>query len=238
MRAWIFLVLALVVSVIIGGCSAFHFMREPILGRYTYTQNSVHEAKQPVRVIPIWIDKNFGEADKLAIDDAIKAWNYAMNGYIELKVVDTSFDMEVNKIVESVNEGGWLFMRVNHDNSLVPDNQKGYWTIGFTERVGGHHLYLVRDRLQNDDVFGVTLHEIGHLMGSPHVGERLMYPHYTRARFQCIDWETINAVAGYWNLPIDNLNFCVDKDAGQVSNKEKKELEKGGPILLSCPSGE
>lgn len=239
MKAWFALWLALLVS-LMAGCAAFGFS-EPRLGRYEYTQNTAGAAAQPIRVIPIWIDKNFGAADQLAIDDAINAWNYAMNGYVKLVVVDTKFDMEIPKIVESVRTGGWLFMRINHDSSLVPANSKGFWTIGFCERISGHHLYLVRDRLGNEDVFGVTLHEIGHLMGSDHVGERLMYPHYTRARFQCIDWTTMTTVANVWDLPIENLNYCVDKDPGQVSDMIKKQEEKdnpdgGGPVLSNCPT--
>ena len=235
MKPWIAGILAFLVVFFLSSCSLLR-LNDPILGRYKYTANDQRAAVVPKRVIPIWIDKNFGAADQVAIDDAIRQWNYAMNGYVRLEVVDTSFDMEIPKIVDQVNRGGWLFMRINHDNSIVPENSKGYWTIGFTERIGGHHLYLVRDRLGNDDVFGVTLHEIGHLMGSDHVGIRLMYPHYTRARFQCIDWETIRAVAVYWELDPANLNFCVDKNAGEVADgpeqlKKQEEEMKMGPLL-------
>jgi hypothetical protein len=237
MKAWFSLWLAMLVSLLVG-CAAFGF-NEPRLGRYDYTRNESAHAAAPIRVIPIWIDKNFGAADRIAIDDAVNAWNYAMNGYVVLKVVDTQFDMEIPKIVESVRTGGWLFMRINHDNAMVPSTDKGFWTIGFTERISGHHLYLVRDRLGNDDVFGVTLHEIGHLMGSDHVGKRLMYPHYTRARFQCVDYDTMIAVSNAWDLQIDNLNYCVDREAGSVVDKDKKPEEEvapdGGPVLSNCP---
>lgn len=233
MKAWLVLVLTLAIGVLTG-CNAL--LGQPQLGRYVYTQTAT-QAATPIRTIPIWIDKGFGQADRLAIDDAIRAWNYSMNGYVVLKVVDWEFDMEIGKIVESVKQNGWLFMKIDHTNSMVPDNTKGYWTIGFTERVGGHHLYLVRDRLQNEDVFGVTLHEIGHLMGSEHVGERLMYPHYSRARFQCVDFDTIKSVAEAWDLVPASLNYCVDKEAGDVTDmtpdklKEKKiEMDKG-PLL-------
>lgn len=235
MKAWFSLWLALLVSLLVG-CAALGFS-EPQLGRYEYIRNDVGHAAQPIRTIPIWIDKSFGAADQLAIDDAVNAWNYSMNGYVKLVVVDTQFDMEIPKIVQSVAQGGWLFMKIEHTNPMVPDTTKGFWTIGFVERVGGHHLYLVRDRLQNDDVFGVTLHEIGHLMGSEHVGKRLMFPHYSRARFQCIDWDTMSAVAGSWDLDVSNLNYCVDKEGAVVDKDKKLEEENpdGGPVLVNCP---
>lgn len=231
MKIAIVLVLAAFIAGLIAGCAT---LNQPILNRYQYTRQDLYQG-QPVRVIPIWIDKNFGEADKVAIDDAIQAWNYAMNGYVRLRVVDTAFDMEVDKIVSQVNQNGWLFMKIRSDNKLVPtQSEKGYWTIGFVERVGGNHLYLVRDRLGNDDIFGVTLHEIGHLMGSGHIGERLMYPHYSRARFQCVDYETIKKVADYQKVPLSALNYCVDKDISQVSDSPMKP--EGGTVpLIDCP---
>jgi hypothetical protein len=185
-----------------------------------------------VREIPIWIDKNFGEADKVEIDKAVDSWNYAMNGYVKLKVVDTQFDMEIDKIVTQVNAGGWLFLKIDSKSKLVPaQSEKGFWTIGFCEQIGGHHMYLVRDRLTNDDVYGVTLHEIGHLMGSGHTGQRLMYPHYSRARFQCIDYDTMVKVSSFFDLELDNLNYCVD---GEPVTSEV--AADGGPPVANCPN--
>lgn len=232
MKSIIVVLIALIVAIVVFGCAATLNPSLPKLGQYHYTHVPVYQG-EPRRVIPIWIDKNFGEADKLEIDNAVNAWNFAMNGYIQLKVVDTNFDMEVDKIVKQVREGGWLFMRITSDNKLVPARSTpGFWTIGFCESIGGHHMYLVRDRLSNQDVFGVTLHEIGHLMGSGHVGQRLMYPHYSRARFQCIDYETMVKVAKFFDLELDDLNYCVDGEAPQSKATE------GGTPVSSCPVSE
>lgn len=229
-----FLLLALLSFVIafIIGCAT---LNSPRLGAYYYTQRAV-DVRPPIRTVPIWVDKNFGEADQLTIADAIAAWNYTLNGYIKLEIVDTNFDMEIDKIVSQVNQNGWLFMRINGLNPLIPSNDKGYWTIAFVERIGGHHLYLVRDRLNNADVFGVTLHEIGHLLGAGHVGDHLMYPHYTAAGYQCVDLVSMQAVAAYQHLDWTQLNFCTDKDASQVSELRKGPLG-GGVEEPNCPLG-
>lgn len=224
----------LLIALIVSGCGLFHIMTQPRDGQFVYTQQPQF-AGPAVRTIPIWIDKDFGESDKLAIDDAIKAWNYALNGYIKLQVVDTEFDMEIPKIVEQVKANGWLFMKINSDNPMVPALANGYRTVGFCERVGGNHLYLVRDRLFNQDVFGVTMHEMGHLLGSGHVGEHLMYPHFSRARFQCVDHETLEKVADYNHIPLDRLNFCVDTDGMGNVVKDKGD---GGKEEISCPLGD
>jgi hypothetical protein len=223
MKVLIIVLLAALAALAIGCASSWKIITEPKLGVYSYSHKARYTGT-PVREIPIWIDKNFGEADKVEIDKAIDAWNFAMNGYVILKVVDTHFDMEVSKIVEQVNKGGWLFMKVDSTNKMIPpQDEKGYWTIGFTEQLGGHHMYLVRDRIGNDDVFGITMHEIGHLMGSPHVGQRLMYPHYTRARFQCIDYATQVKVAKFFDIPLEGLNYCTDDlpahvDGGNIAS--------------------
>lgn len=225
--------LVCLIAGVIAGCASTIKLGDPKLGYYEYIRKDAYLGA-PVRTIPIWIDKHFGEADRVAIDDAVMQWNYAMNGHVVLKIVDTNFDMEVPKIQEQMREGGWLFMKIESTNKMIPDRKdKGYWTIGFTERLGGSHMYLVRDRLRNEDIYGVTLHEIGHLMGSDHVGERLMYPHYTRARFQCIDYDTIKTVAKWWNLDVNGLNYCVDKTPGGSAIPKESGTE-----VSNCPAGE
>jgi len=234
MKMFVFLLLLItLLTGLLSGC-ALLLGEGPKLGQYRYTQMELYRGVT-LKTIPIWVDKGFGESDRLAIDDAVRAWNYALNGYIKLNIVDFAFDMEIDKIVRQVNTGGWLFMRIDHDNPMVPiGTDKGFWTIGFTETIGGHHLYLVRDRLANESVLGVTMHEIGHLLGSPHVGDRLMYPHFTRARFQCVDQATIWEVAVYQGIPPDRLNYCVDTDSSSEITKKPSSGEVSGP---ACPLG-
>ena len=208
------------------GCGLLR-VNEPQMGQYSYTHKPNYQGLV-VREIPIWIDRGFGESDRVAIDDAIRAWNYSLNGYIKLRVVDTEFDMEVDKIVTQVKSNGWLIMKIEGNNPMVPVLKDGYRTIGFCERVGGNHLYLIRDRLSNEDIFGVTLHEMGHLLGSGQVGDHLMHPHFSRAKFQCIDSVTLVEVAKYNGIPADRMNYCFDVDA------------MGSPVMdmdieVSCP---
>ena len=202
----LFLIVAL-----IAGCAAFlHPSGEPELGEYNYTHRPLYVG-EPQRVIQVWVDKNFDNEDQVRIAKSVEAWNFVLNGHIKIEIVDTQFDMEVEKIVSQVRSNGWLIMKINSDSMLIPSSEKGFSVIGFTERVGGNHMWLVRDRLTYLSMYGVTLHEIGHLMGSDHVGQRLMYPHYTQARFQCIDFETIKEVAKWNHLPIGDLNYCIPK---------------------------
>lgn len=185
------------------------------LGEYRYVYRQYYTGAN-LKVIPIWVDKNFPAVDLLAIEKAVNQWNFVLNGYIRLEVADVNFDMEVDKIQEQQDRQGWLFMKIQSDNKIIPDqDDPKYKTIGFVDQIGGNHLYLVRDRLYDRDVFGVTLHEIGHLLGSPHRGNRLMHPYYTQANSQCIDWISMNEVAHFQGLPVNRLNYCVDEDSAQ-----------------------
>jgi len=225
----LFLIVLLIGALVIG-CSLL-MTSEPQLGMYSYTHKR-HYHGPAVRVIPIWVDKNFGSADHLQIDAAVGQWNYALNGYVVLRVVDNQFDMEVEKIQESQRRNGWLFMKIDANNPMVPVQKVGVGvTLGFANKVGGNHMYLVRDRLDNDAVFGVTMHEIGHLLGAEHVGNRLMFKHFSRARFQCVDRASLEAVAHYQGISADDLNYCVDK-GNEASNKTPSDSKDD---VIDCP---
>jgi hypothetical protein len=177
---------------------------------YQYTTVSPG-VNAPRRIIPIWIDGDFGTADQVAIGDAVSAWNHALNGYVVLQVVDNNFRMEPSKIVLQVRQGGWLFLKIKGDNPIIPvPPVVGEKVVGFTNMIGGTHLYIIRERLYNEDVFGIALHEIGHLLGAGHKGDKLMHPQYTRVRYQCVDKETMQQVAEYQHLDAEHLNYCVE----------------------------
>ena len=194
----IYLILALLI-----GCGSIN---KEIEQPFNYTDKAwyVGSAKN----IPIWIDNDFSINDKEVIEGAISFWNKALNGHIKLIVVDDKFNMSINRIKLQEKQSGWLIMKISSDSFLTPYSEINYRALGFTDMIGGSHLYLVRDKMKDEYLFGVVLHEIGHLLGSVHVGEGLMSAHFDFIRFRCIDYDTIKAVAAYNDLDINNLNYC------------------------------
>ncbi len=183
-----------------AGCATFH------IGQFQYTHNNLYQGKS--KDIPIWVDNNFGESDRIAIDDAISKWNYSLNGYIHLYVIDDHFNMEISEIEKQRELHGWLLLKINSKGDVRSPQSD---TLAFADKVGGDRVYIVRDHLSNDQIFGVTMHEIGHLLGSEHNKNGLMYSHYSKIGFQCIDYNTVKNVADYWGIFIGNLNYCYDK---------------------------
>ncbi|CAM6006098.1 unnamed protein product [Sphagnum balticum] len=163
----------------------------------------------PLKVIPIWIDADFEEDDQLAIDDAIQQWNFALNGFVRLEVHSTRFNMDMDVVKRVMNGGGWMILKINSTSEFIHDDPaRGHFTLGFANCIGGNRIYLIRDRIQNEWVTGLMLHEIGHLLGATHDGHDLMQANYKWEDFRCIDSDTIAQVASYQHIPANRLNYC------------------------------
>jgi len=171
-------------------------------------------AMVPWKTIPIYLDKQFGQADLLAIDDAINAWNYALNGYVKLRVVSTSFDLEPEVIKQCLAGGCWMIMRIDSSNPMVDDGptvngQPAAKTLAWANDVGGNRIYMIRDRIDNKWMMGVSLHEMGHLLGAKHDNVYLMQAHYNWEDTRCVDYYSIKLVAEYQHLPLGRMNYCI-----------------------------
>lgn len=173
------------------------------LGQYKYTFKKSYATK-PIREIPIWVDRDFGNSDLIAIDDAVNQWNYVLNGFIRLYIIDINFHTDPIKISKQQKLNGWIVFKTNHKHNGAKT------AIGFADKINGNYIYLVRERLANEDIFGVMLHEIAHLLGAKHNLHGLMYKEYSRARFQCIDFDAMEEVADAQHLSIKDLNFCIN----------------------------
>lgn len=178
--------------------------------RYTQVQQFVGE---PRRVIPVVVDKTFSTDDQKAIDDSIAAWNYVLNGYLVMKVESWTFDMEIPVLKNIISRHGLVILKVDHTSSLIPD-KKNAPTLAWANEIGGTKVWVVRDRIGTEDMFPIMLHELGHILGAEHEEDKpefkgyLMYPHYSRGTYNCIDGKAMRKVAKFQMLLPDGLNYC------------------------------
>ncbi len=167
-------------------------------------------AGTPIKVIPVYIDPSFTKNDKASITRAINTWNTALNGYIILKIESTNCQFTKSLIDRAKNGEIYLISEIFSSAPMIVKRDSGdNATLGLANKIGGNWFYIVRDRLTESDIYYIALHELGHLLGSDHTKHFLMQPYYNKSQYECIDDITIEAVADYWRLPLNKLNYCT-----------------------------
>lgn len=178
--------------------------------RYYYTRQSA--IGQTNYVIYVRVDKEFSDMDRLAIDKAVFQWNYVLNGHYKLEVVDWDYDATDIKTEKVYPIDAYYIVKLTTEQyqpfiKYLKKEDQTKFVLGFAG-VGGTVTYLIRDRLQQEDVYYVLMHELAHIFGSNHDGFRLMNPSYNKTDFQCVDWKTAEQVAKFLGLRINDLNWC------------------------------
>ena len=187
---------------LVAGCSS----AMPV---YHWTDKQMYSGPV-VREIPIWLDKNFDQIDDISISEAIATWQYALNGYIDLRIVDAKFNMEVSKINEQAKRDGWLILKIGTNSKMIPEHGSHYQAIAFADYINGNKIFVISSRMPFSMVKGTIMHEIGHLLGAVHSKDGLMYPHYNAYKFSCVDKNTMQQIANRYNLNVEILNYCLE----------------------------
>lgn len=102
-----------------------------------------------------------------------------------------------------------------------PPNRR---TLAFINPKG--YLYLIRDRISNEQVARVVMHEIGHLLGAAHTRDGLMEANFNPNCPQCIDWITLHEVALKKHLDMSHMNYCIYGDSASYPKGDNKLSEK------------
>jgi predicted Zn-dependent protease len=164
----------------------------------------------PVHIIPVYIEESFTLKDKGSIISAIDSWNKSLNGYIVLKVESTEFKLNAASKVKAQSDESYLILKLYSSNEMIVKRDEGtdFVTLGLANKVGGNWMYIIRDRLGDDDITPIAMHELAHLLGADHTDRYLMNRTYIRTQYKCIDADTIKQVADKWMLPMKKLNYC------------------------------
>lgn len=174
------------------------------------------------QMIPVYIDTNFSKEDKVSIQKSISEWNNSLNGQIIIQIQSFDFDMEPYKIEEILHNKGWMILQTSIKHGGIPDEEQYkqcmkekqkdcYHTIAWADKLGGSTIKIVKERVNLDTLYYITLHEIGHLLGAEHVEDKrsLMYAHFTSDSYLCIDFQTVAQVAVFNQLNVSGLNYCI-----------------------------
>jgi hypothetical protein len=173
--------------------------------------NSPNIKETNSKVIPIWIDTRFSKEDGKNIKEGLSQWELALNGYIKFNIVSTKFNMEDAPLKLANNGKAWIFIKIDSSNPILKTSKVfTNLTLSFTDDLGGHYVYMIRDRFDDNWTKGLVMHEVGHLLGAADDhGNDLMNATYHLEDTECIDKTTLTQVANYQHLPIQNLNYCI-----------------------------
>lgn len=196
--------LLLILMVILGCVSCLGHIPPP----FHYVRHGGYSTIA-LKEIPVYIDKDFGEMDRLAIDDAVRQWNFAMNGYVKIQVQPEPFDMQIEIIRRCLSGGCWMVMKIDSNNPMSIDSSPESRKLAWVNDIGGNRIYVIRDRIENKWMTGIMLHEMGHLLGAEHDNVYLMRPHYNWEDYRCVDAAALKLVAEAQHLPFERLNYCV-----------------------------
>lgn len=182
------------------------------LYHYVYTPSTTIAS----HLYSVYLDPDFGEADRISIQEALDQWNIALHGQAQF-VVQAAVPFTPTSMASLDARQAFLIIKIDSHYPMVQLSDaritgylgSKYRSAGFTDQVGGRHIYLIRDRLDNTDVKFIAMHELGHALGAEHGGGGLMSIPYNKGRWQCIDRYTMQQVAAHERLPAENLNYCV-----------------------------
>lgn len=144
------------------------------------------------------IDEKFDVDDQRAIVRAVERWNVVLNGV-------THLEPRVSKL--TLTEPAILVMRIDSSASYIPEVSEGH-ALAFVERVGGRHVWIVRDRMLSTWMEPVMLHELGHILGAVHHEGGLMHGLFTPETYACIDADTARDVSEHLGVKLARLRPC------------------------------
>ncbi len=162
--------------------------------RSRYTDNP----SRPVRteIIPLSLQGRFSDSERALVLQAIRSWNTVLNDFVRLEVADGP-----------VGPSGWTIVSADG-----PQPRPGRdFALALTQPVpkAGGVVILYVNRLGGRDLAGVTLHELGHVLGLAHEGEDgLMAAYYSPRAQSCVDRQTVMRLAAQRKLPPEQLNWC------------------------------
>jgi len=189
-------------------------------GGPTYDTSAYHYTERPSaaaatsRVVAVYVDTDFGPAERERIGFALQQWNHVLNGFVRLHpVLLDSADRDLGRL----RRPGWIVAKVDSRHPLARDRSAMAVTVG---NRGGGFVYVIADRFPARDLTAVVLHEIGHVLGAGHDPYgHLMAPVYDRNNAHCIDRGAVAMVAQAQRLPLERLNWCIGPglENGRVS---------------------
>jgi hypothetical protein len=172
-----------------------------------YTSKEPQLGTSEKRIISIALDKTFHPFMHEAADEIISEFNYALNNQMELKIISHNFDMEPSDINYILSRDGFLILNIP-ESSLFLDDKPNEKTLERCNKIGGNKMFLPESRISKSTSKAILRHGLSHLLGAKHLDNTLMDPHFSLAKYSCIDRSTAQQMAEFNHLNIHRMNYC------------------------------
>jgi hypothetical protein len=160
------------------------------------------------RTLIVYVDRDFGPAERERIALALEQWNHVLNGLVRFRASLLPPDPSDQTVAQIRRSGAWIVAKVDSRHPAARERAALAMTVG--------------GRFATRDLTAVMLHELGHVLGAGHDPHgHLMAPVYDRSNGHCIDRGAVAMVASAQHLPLNQLNWCVGPglDDGRTSSR-------------------
>jgi hypothetical protein len=156
----------------------------------------------PSKLLALVLADTFSPHQSAQIARAVDEWNVVLNGFVRFEI------MTEDAAAKSGTDEVWVIKAKQRTRAGL---SSALAVVQSHPATSGGEIDIYVRRIGRRDLGGVVMHELGHALGLGHSDKSgLMSAEYHPARQRCIDKQTVEAVATQRELPLAQLNWCMD----------------------------
>jgi hypothetical protein len=148
----------------------------------------------------------------------LHTWGYSFNNQIRFEIHYNAKGWSITELDDVYIRKGIAIIKISEvDHDIVPtldsDPFQAKKVLAWVNKIGGDRIHVLRDRMKQEDLYYIILHELGHIFGVMHTNkDELMQPTYMKSNSSCIDKNTAQKAALYLSIDPQSVNWCTSDE--------------------------